>query len=428
MKKTGQINLVGIVIIIELIKVLFSGELLKSEIIGLLISVVIAWFIGRQYDKMKFYAERMKASEENYKHLIETIPDSILIHSQNVFLYVNEAGKNMLGAQKKDDILGKPIYDFINLNYQGLAMKRLKQLREENKPTNNVEQKLIRLDGKIIFVEVSSRSIIYEGKEATLSIVKDITDKKETTEGLLQKSEKLALVGQMAAGIAHEIRNPLTSIKGFIQLFKSKYTSEEEYFNLVLSELERINLIIGEFLVLAKPTAVVFKEKEIKSLIKDVVTLINTQAIMNNIQIFVEFEPDIPMIVCEENQLKQVFINILKNSIEAMPNGGIIDVKVKVKVKVKEKEKDKVSINFIDQGLGIPEDRIPTLGEPFYTTKEKGTGLGLMTSYKIIESHDGELKISSKISEGTTVEVILPRLPQSHLLSNLEKKLHVSKH
>ena len=135
-------------------------------------------------------------------------------------------------------------------------------------------------------------------------------------------------------------------------------------------------------------------------------TLINTQAIMNNIQIFVEFESDIPMIVCEENQLKQVFINILKNSIEAMPNGGKIDVKVKVK------EKDKVSICFIDQGSGIPEDRIPTLGEPFYTTKEKGTGLGLMTSYKIIESHDGELKISSKINEGTTVEVILPTIPQ----------------
>jgi two-component system sporulation sensor kinase A len=408
-KKTGQIALISIVISVELIQILFLGELLKRDLIHLLLSVVLAWFIGRQYDKMKFYTERMKTSEENYKQLIEKIPDSILIHYQNEFLYVNETGKNMLGAQKKEEILGKSIYDFINPNFRELAMKRLKQLREENKPTNNVGQKLIRLDEKIIFVEISSRSIIYEGKEATLSIVKDITDKKKTTEGLLQKSEKLALVGQMAAGIAHEIRNPLTSIKGFIQLFKSKYTSEEEYFNLVLSELERINLIVGEFLVLAKPTAVVFKEKEIKSLLKDVMTLTNTQAIMNNIQIFVEFESDVPMIVCEENQLKQVFINILKNSIEAMPNGGIIEVKVKVK------EKNKVSICFIDQGSGIPEDRMPTIGEPFYTTKEKGTGLGLMISYKIIESHDGELKISSKINEGTTVEVILPTFPQSHL-------------
>ncbi|MGZ0879877.1 ATP-binding protein, partial [Priestia megaterium] len=220
--------------------------------------------------------------------------------------------------------------------------------------------------------------------------------------------EKLALIGQMAAGIAHEIRNPLTSIKGFIQLFKSKYKSDEEHFNLVLSELERINLIVGEFLVLAKPTAREFKERQITSLLKDVVMLINAQAIMNNIQIFLECESDIPHVICEENQLKQVFVNILKNAIEAMPNGGIIDVKIK------KKEKNRVSIYFIDQGLGIQEDRLLTLGEPFYTTKEKGTGLGLMVSYKIVESHDGELKISSKVNRGTTVEVILPIVPKGH--------------
>jgi PAS domain S-box-containing protein len=408
MKKKGLITFISIIIIFELIQVLFLREFSnKGIIIDLLIAVIIAWFIGRQYNKMKFYMERMNESQKNYKQFIETIPDSIIIHYKDIILYINEAGKTILGAQKKEDILGKSIYHFINLNYQELAIKRLEQLVKEKKATNNVEQKLVRLDKKTIFVEVSSRLFIYEGKEAILSVFKDITNKKEETEGLLQKSEKLALVGQMAAGIAHEIRNPLTSIKGFIQLFKSKYTSEEEYFNLVLSELERINLIIGEFLILAKPTAVVFKDKEIKSLIKDVVTLINTQAIMNNVQVFVEFESDIPMILCEENQLKQVFINILKNAIEAMPNGGMIDLKVKLK------EKDKVSICFIDQGHGIPEDRLPKIGEPFYTTKEKGTGLGLMTSYKIIENHDGELKISSKLYEGTTVDVILPTVPKT---------------
>ena len=132
--------------------------------------------------------------------------------------------------------------------------------------------------------------------------------------------------------------------------------SDEQYFKLVLSELDRINLIVGEFLVLAKPTVVQYKEKEITTLIQDVVTLINTQAILNNTQIVVEYGTDLPIIVCEENQLKQVFINILKNAVEAMPNGGIIEVKVK------EKENDKVSIFIADQGMGIPEDRIPKLG------------------------------------------------------------------
>lgn len=292
MKKKGLITSICIAVIFELVHIPFLGEFSNREIIiDLLIAVIIALFIGRQYDKMYFYMERMNESQKNYKQLIETIPDSIIIYYQDIILYINETGMNMLGAQKKEDILGKSIYQFINNhNYQELAIKNLEQLLKEKKATNNVEQQLIRLDKKIIYVEVSSRLIKYEGKEAILSVFKDITNKKEETEGLLLKSEKLALVGQMAAGIAHEIRNPLTSIKGFIQLFKSRYTSETEYFNPVLSELDRINLIISEFLVLAKPTVIVFKEKEIQNLIKDVVTLINTQAIMNNVQIFVEFE------------------------------------------------------------------------------------------------------------------------------------------
>ncbi|WP_394236465.1 ATP-binding protein [Niallia oryzisoli] len=411
MRLHGRVFFISIFILFECFQVLLFGDLsIWKSMIDLIIGILIAWFIGNQYDKLKFYIDRMNETEKSYQQLIETIPDSILIHHQNMILYVNEAGKDLLGADHKDQIVGKSIYHFITPHYQELAKKRMDLLQLEKKPTNNVEQKLVRLDNKTIFVEISSRLISHNGKKAILSVCKDITDKKEETEGLLQKSEKLALVGQMAAGIAHEIRNPLTSIKGFVQLFKSKYTEDQEYFDLVLSELDRINLIIGEFLVLAKPTAIVFQDREIQHLIKDVVTLVNTQAIMNNIQIFVEFEADIPTIVCEENQLKQVFINILKNSIEAMPNGGNIDVKVK------KLEKDKVSIRFIDQGIGIQEDRIPTLGEPFYTTKEKGTGLGLMTSYKIIENHDGELLITSKLHKGTTVEVILPTVPKNHLV------------
>jgi two-component system sporulation sensor kinase A len=408
MKKTGRIIFPGIAISFAIIHFLFFGNFSTKEMFlyGFIITI-ISWFIGLQFDKTKCCVNRMNESENYYKQLIETIPDAIIIHYQDAIIYVNETGKNMIGAQKKEEIIGRSFYDFINPNYKEIAKKRMEELRTEKKVTNTVEQKLIHLDNKTIYIEISSRSIIYEGKKVILSVFKDITDKKVETEGLLQKSEKLALVGQLAAGIAHEIRNPLTSIKGFMQLFKAKYKEDEEHFNLVLSELERINLIVGEFLVLAKPTAVIFKEKEINKMIRDVVTLINTQAILCNVQIDVEYEPDIPPIFCEENQLKQVFINILKNSIEAMPDGGTIDVKITAK------ENDKVSITIIDQGIGIAKDRIPTLGEPFYTTKEKGTGLGLMTSYTIIDRHDGELNFSSEVNEGTTVEVILPVCPSS---------------
>ena len=331
MKKTGQIFAIIIVSLLCIIHVTIFGDFSKMAfILDFSVAIMIAWFVGRQYDKMKLYTDRMIETEKNYRQLIETIPDAILIYFEGTILYVNEAGKSLLGANRKEEILGQSIYRIIHPSYQEIARERLDQIHKNIAVTNNVEQRIVRLDGKIIYVEVSSRLIHFEGqKQAFLSVFEDVTHKKEETDGLLQKSEKLALVGQMAAGIAHEIRNPLTSIRGFIQLFQLKYTEDEQHFKLVLSELDRINLIVGEFLVLSKPTAVEFrKEKEITTLIKDVVTLINTQAIMNNIQIVEEYRSVLPKVICKENQLKQVFINLLKNAIEAMPNGGIIEVKV----------------------------------------------------------------------------------------------------
>jgi PAS domain S-box-containing protein len=379
--------------------------------IDFFIFTLIAWLVGRQYDKARYYEKQARSSEDSYKQLIDTLPKSVIIHQDYRIVYVNKATVSMIGANSKEDLIGKSIYDFVDLEYEERVEERLKQVKLEKRPLNNIEHRIKHLDGSMFFFEVSSLSIVFGGKECILSIGKDITSRKVHTEGLLQKSEKLAMLGQMAAGIAHEIRNPLTSIKGFIHLLKSN-NLDEEYFDIVFSELERINSIVGEFLVLAKPSVANFVEQDVTILIKDIVTLIDTQSILSNVQIFVEFDRDLPMVNCEKNQLKQVFLNIIKNSIEAMPNGGNIDVKVKAK------EEGKISIEIIDQGIGIPKERMSTLGEPFYSTKEKGTGLGLMTCFKIIESHNGQFIINSKLNEGTTIEIILPTITQS--LLNME--------
>jgi PAS domain S-box-containing protein len=403
MNRIGQITLV-------LISVLFSGfqtivEHDRFFTIDFLIFTGIAWLVGWQYDRARFFGKKARDSEESYRQLIDSLPKAVIVHQDNKVIYVNKEALTMIGAKQKEEVIGTSIYNYVFPEYKERLIERLNQVKKEVLPLNNIEYKFKKLDGSVFVFEGASMFITYGGKEAVLSIGNDITKRKEQTEQLLQKSEKLALLGQMAAGIAHEIRNPLTSIKGFIQLFKSE-THQAEYYDIVLSELDRINNIVGEFLVLAKPTAAVFTEKDVRELIKDVVTLINTQSILNNVQIFVEFESDLPKISCEENQLKQVFLNLLKNAIEAMPSGGNIDVNVKGK------EEGKVSIQIIDQGIGIPKDRIQTLGEPFYTTKEKGTGLGLMTCYKIIESHNGQLTIDSAVDEGTTIEITLPTITQ----------------
>jgi signal transduction histidine kinase len=147
----------------------------------------------------------------------------------------------------------------------------------------------------------------------------------------------------------------------------------------------------------------VFQPSHLLSLIKTVVTIVNTQAILYNIEIITEIDDEVQQlnISCEENKLKQVFINILKNGIEAMQIEG------KMYIKVKRLNND-VHISFIDEGKGIPEEELEKLGKRFYSTKENGTGLGLMISFNIIENHKGKMSISSKVGKGTVIDIVLP--------------------
>jgi PAS domain S-box-containing protein len=410
MNKSGQIILVLISILFNTYQRLMGYD--QFFTIDFFVFTSIAWLVGWQYDWTRNYAKNARASEKSYIQLIDSLPEAIIIHSNNKVVYANHASLWMIGAENKNEVIGTSIFDYIVPEYKDRLKERLKQIKKEKMPLNNMEYKFKRLDGSTIFFEGSSLFIIFGGNDAILTIGKDITERKEQTERLLQKSEKLALLGQMAAGIAHEIRNPLTSIRGFIQLFKADQ-KQSEYYDIVLTELDRINAIVGEFLVLAKPNVAVFTEKNVKILIQDVVTLISTQSILNNVQIFIKDDGYLPMISCEENQLKQVFLNLLKNAIDAMPKGG------NIYIHLMEKEEGRISIQIIDEGIGIPKERIKTLGEPFYTTKEKGTGLGLMTCFKIIESHSGELNIESEVGIGTTIKILLPTTIQPLLKKEL---------
>lgn len=235
-----------------------------------------------------------------------------------------------------------------------------------------------------------------------LAILHDVTERKEMEEKL-RKSDTLTIVGELAAGIAHEIRNPMTALKGFIQLLQGNVKEDfSMYFEVITSELKRIESIITEFLILAKPQAVQYQQRDLKKILHETIDLLTPQAALENIQFEVDVVDEDTEIYCEPNQLKQVFINILKNGIEVMPKSGTIHVSI-------EHHSEKIMrVSFKDEGCGIPEEKIRKLGEPFYTTKERGTGLGLMVSYKIIAEHKGKIEVVSKEGEGTTFHIYLP--------------------
>ncbi|MBD8069477.1 MASE3 domain-containing protein [Bacillus sp. PS06] len=230
----------------------------------------------------------------------------------------------------------------------------------------------------------------------------DVTQLKQT-EALLQKSEKLALVGELAAGLAHEIRNPLTALKGFTQLLDSTSNqANKNYINIMLGELDRLESITNEFMVVAKPQAIKYEIYDLKNLIHSVCVFAGPQALMNNVDMHVAFHTSNTSVYSDVNQLKQVLINLIKNSFEAMPNGGTLGIELD------QVEESHLTIRITDNGSGIPKEIIPKLGEPFYTLKEKGTGLGLMVSFRIIEAHKGTIQFESEENVGTTVEIRLP--------------------
>ncbi|KAB8136783.1 sensor histidine kinase [Gracilibacillus oryzae] len=232
-------------------------------------------------------------------------------------------------------------------------------------------------------------------------IISYITSIKRAYEEL-QQTERLAVVGEMAAGVAHEIRNPLTSIKGLIELQQIGEHSAGRYNAIILEEVNRIDTIVNDLMILGKPKSHHFALKNVQTILDYVLSLLKPLAEKNNIKLKTRIAGNLPNIICDESQIKQVFINLVKNSIEAMENGGVITITAKI-------GNNNVEIEVKDQGGGIPEEKIPKMGEPFYTTKEEGTGLGLMVSFKIIQEHQGHISIDSEVNKGTSVKVLLPR-------------------
>ncbi|MEB1808924.1 MAG: hypothetical protein LPK26_16820 [Bacillaceae bacterium] len=237
-------------------------------------------------------------------------------------------------------------------------------------------------------------------QEGCLIQLHDITEYKKT-EAYIQNSEKLSLVGQLAAGVAHEIKNPLTTLKGFIQLMQQNLYNEA-YTPVMLKEIERINEIANEFLVLSRPTVLSKEQYDIRKLFVEMDVLLSSLAITKNIEFRQNFK-ETPRIYCDGNQLKQVIINLFKNSVEALDQNGQIDLTLQPY------DSQNILIRIEDNGPGFPEQIIHKLGQPFVTTKESGNGLGFMVCKRIIETiHMGQLNIYNKENGGAVVDMILP--------------------
>ncbi len=272
----------------------------------------------------------------------------------------------------------------------------------------DMKYRIIRSSGEVRMVRSLGDAEWENGQvRRVFGVIQDITEHEAAqkslrdSEELLRRTEKLSVVGQLAAGLAHEIRNPLTALKGFTQLCIHSLTGRESrYLEIMQGELDRIEGIVNELLVLAKPQTMTYSSVDMRTILYEVGELLSGQASLYNVRILHEFQ-EIPRLRVEPGQIKQVCINVMKNAIEAMPNGGLVTVRLRI-------EEGVVAIEIADEGEGMPHEIVSRLGEPFYTTKEGGTGLGLLVSQQIMTHHGGTLNIESQVGHGTCVCLRLP--------------------
>lgn len=336
-------------------------------------------------------------SEQRYKSLFDHHPNAIFSIDPKGYILSSNHSFEIITGYSVREWGNRHFSDRIVADYMDLTIYNF--MRVLHGSPENFEAAMWHKSGKRIELCFTLVPIVVNNKViGVYGIAQDITEKKKTEE-MLMKSEKLSVVGRLAAGVAHEIRNPLTTIKGFLQLMIVDNTSfKQDFLDTALSELTRVEKIIYKFLYLANPHhETLFNKVNVHNIIKEIT---DKNSMFN--KIVMKIDEGIPPIECIESQLKVVFINLIQNAVDATVGHGNINIEVK---KI---EEDKLLIRFIDHGCGIPQERLHRLGEPYYSTKEKGTGIGLMLSYKIIAHHQGQLFISSQEGEGTTVDVILP--------------------
>jgi PAS domain S-box-containing protein len=373
-----------------------------------LLGVLLGGLLIESHERLRrIIAERnvmelsLNASEYQYRLIAENTSDLIMVMDpDHSITYFSPSHAFVLGypSLAKDCA---SLHRIISPDDVEVFNRTVRKILEQ-KTSHSMEIRFQHQEGHLIPFDSLCKPV--EGKggriEHIVIISRDISERKKAEVFLLQ-SEKLSIVGELAAGVAHEIRNPLTTVKGFLQLYQLENPAMK-YGDLLQDELERIEIITSEFLSMAKPQAAAYTLVNVKDVIEQTLEFLTPQSLLNNIEFKREYQGAYFPVTCVKNQLKQVFLNILKNAIESMPSGGEIHICLQTEAN------GECLISIQDQGCGIPEEHLHRLGQPFYSLKEKGTGLGLMISHKIIKQYHGRIAYQSKVDEGTRTEIRLP--------------------
>ena len=357
-------------------------------------------FLAQSYRTTKTSLSRIKAFSDN---LVENMPIGLVaIDDNQKITSLNHVAGSVLSLSA-DEVIGKDAMQIIPTD--------LWELLESLDLEKDIVEKEIDcavFEGKVIPLEVSA-TLLNDEDGTFLGYVllfKDLSEVRSLRKEIA-RSQRLASVGRLAAGVSHEIRNPLSSIKGFATYFKERYhdvPENQQISNLMIQEVDRLNRVVGQLHEFARPIKISKKSVQIKSFIENSLKLIERQAKEANIKIQTSLLTEIDKVFVDPDRINQVLLNLYLNAIESMENEGNLSVTL-----IDTVEKDGIEILILDTGKGISKDDLTHIFDPYFTTKASGTGLGLAIVHNIIEAHNGKIKVESLLGHGTTVTVLLPK-------------------
>jgi PAS domain S-box-containing protein len=357
------------------------------------------------------------------RYMLESIAGGmIVINTNGIVTAINPVAELILGYDSEEVVGHSFAKIFSRSQTESQLGKIIVDALEYNQPHSFAETTIVTKDQKQLPVGVIS-SFLKDENGIMLGVL--LTFKQLTEIKLLQeqmhRTDRLAALGTLAAGVAHEVRNPLGSIRGLAELLAENIASEDpkrQYTSAIVKEADRLNNVVDGLLNFARPTQEPkLQRKDVNAILMRALALVRHNDLWKDAQVVEDYETALPKLVVEEEKMTQAFLNIILNALQALPQeDGVLKLRTTSEQRTKTEEFARIRIEITDNGCGIPSEHLDKVFDPFFTTKENGTGLGLAVAHQIITAHSGSIDVKSKSGDGTTFIIKLPVAPRSDYL------------
>ncbi len=337
------------------------------------------------------------------QHVVDSMANGLIsLNTDDKIVTMNRQARHILNIPPCETIEGRPLHDVMTFHDVDLLASLSK-----NEALIERELQCVNASQTTVPISLSASTLTDDdGNQAgTVLLFRDLSDVK-ALQDQVKRAERLASLGKLAAGVAHEIRNPLGSLKGFLQYFQRKLKLEGQdktYLTVMVNEVDRLNAVISNLLEFSRPKVPERKPADIAELIRHVLMLVDSDLQAKQLKISLEIAENLPLVSLDRDQLTQVLLNMLLNAIHATDAGGQIRIWAHI-----QKQTQQLELSLNDTGQGIAADDLSKVFDPFFSTKKQGTGLGLAIAHTIIEHHRGEILVESTQGQGTTFQIRLP--------------------